>query len=441
MEIEQRQTDIAIIGGGLTGLTAACYLAEAGFSVTLFEKAAKPGGRASTNNHSGYLFNRGAHAIYTGGAATEVMQELGINYPHGGPKDAYLYQQGALNLLPTGLGTLLQSKFLSVGDKLEFARVLTKLVSLKPGTVAHVSIQDWLDQIKSPMVRQVIAALARSFSYSTALELISMEMFAEKVQLILKNPIHYVDGGWQTLVDMLQQKARQAGAHIISSARVESVVTGDGQVQGVRLRDGQVINAAAVVVATSPKEAARLVDVHQHPAFHQMVGELLPGQLACLDVALSKLPSRFTAVIDMEQPRFLTIQSLFSRIAPEGGAMICLFKELHPEQHTDPHADERDLENFLDVLQPGWRDVLVKRVFLPRIDAVGTLPLARVGGYKGRPAEEVPGVRNLYLAGDWVGAEGFLLDTSMASARRVSRLLAEKKGLRVTQKVLSGSLS
>jgi hypothetical protein len=32
----------------------------------------------------------------------------------------------------------------------------------------------------------------------------------------------------------------------------------------------------------------------------------------------------------------------------------------------------------------------------------------------------VPGLANLYLAGDWIGATGFLADASLASARQVA---------------------
>jgi hypothetical protein len=43
------------------------------------------------------------------------------------------------------------------------------------------------------------------------------------------------------------------------------------------------------------------------------------------------------------------------------------------------------LEDLLDVVRPGWRGALVKRQYLPRIEAVGTLPTAREGGFAGRP--------------------------------------------------------
>ncbi|GER92269.1 hypothetical protein KDW_64310 [Dictyobacter vulcani] len=38
-------TDVVIVGGGLAGLAAACYLARGGASVQLYEKSARLGGR------------------------------------------------------------------------------------------------------------------------------------------------------------------------------------------------------------------------------------------------------------------------------------------------------------------------------------------------------------------------------------------------------------
>ena len=44
---------VAIAGGGLAGLAAACALADSGFQVTLFEKRPFLGGRASSYEHPG----------------------------------------------------------------------------------------------------------------------------------------------------------------------------------------------------------------------------------------------------------------------------------------------------------------------------------------------------------------------------------------------------
>mgnify|MGYP003460947752 FL=1 len=54
--------DVAIIGGGLAGLTAANFLVKEGKKVVVLEKSNRLGGRAITNNKNGVLMNLGVHA-------------------------------------------------------------------------------------------------------------------------------------------------------------------------------------------------------------------------------------------------------------------------------------------------------------------------------------------------------------------------------------------
>jgi phytoene dehydrogenase-like protein len=419
------QTDVAIIGGGLAGLSAACYLARAGVGVRLFEKAAELGGRAATQTYDGYQINRGIHALYTGGALEDGLNELGIQYSGHTPTRVFGLRGGKLYGLPVGVSSLIRSNLLDLGDKLELMRLFTAIPGLNPHDLRHESVQAWIDRsIRRPQVRQLFEALARTAVYCSALDLVSAELFVERTQIFFKHPVLYIDGGWQTLVDGLREEAEKAGARIVSSSRVEGVATQEGRAVGVRLRDGQIVGASAVIVATNPQDAVKIVGEDVSPKLRQAVDALIPAQIACLDVALRRLPDpRYPVVQDIDGARFMSAQSQFAQIAPDGGALIHLFKQLDPLHHSDPREDERDLEAMLDTVQPGWRDVLVKRVYLPRIDAIGALPTVNSGGFAGRPGVNAAGVNGLYLAGDWVGDEGFLADTSVASARQVARLL------------------
>jgi phytoene desaturase len=53
------KTKIAIIGGGFSGLSAACYLAKQGVDVELYEKHNLLGGRARSYNEKNFLFDMG----------------------------------------------------------------------------------------------------------------------------------------------------------------------------------------------------------------------------------------------------------------------------------------------------------------------------------------------------------------------------------------------
>jgi len=425
-DIRQRETDVIVIGGGVAGLTAASYLGRGGARVRLFEKGSKLGGRAATQEHDGFLFNRGIHALYSGGATEEVLRELGVAYSGGSPKKTFVFDGEKLDVFPSGALSLMRTSVLRIGDKLALVRLLMSIPKQDAHEARYLSVQEWLDQrVKNSAVRRFIEALARTFVYSADLNLVSAEVFVKKLQVQLKHKVFYIDGGWQTFIEGLRKVAEQAGVLIETGASVESVMVDGGRAQGVSLHGGEIVRASAVVVATNPRDAVRLVGEDTSPALRRAVSDLVPAQIACLDVALRRLPvPQHSVVQDIEHPHFMSAQSLYSDVAPEGMALVYTFKQREPGRAmADPREDERDLEGFLDRAQPGWRDLIVKRFFLPRIDAVGALPTAKRGGFEGRPGVLAASIPGLYLAGDWIGAEGFLSDASTASGREVARML------------------
>jgi phytoene desaturase len=50
---------VAIIGAGFSGLSSACYLAKAGFDVTVYEKHSVIGGRSRNYTDDGFVFDMG----------------------------------------------------------------------------------------------------------------------------------------------------------------------------------------------------------------------------------------------------------------------------------------------------------------------------------------------------------------------------------------------
>lgn len=419
----------------MAGLTAAAYLARAGRAVTVLERSQRLGGQAETRVEDGFAFNRGIHALYTGGAASSVLTELGVSYSFGIPKATFGLRDGRLQPVPITPLALLRTGLLDAGGKLEFLRWLVSLRRLQPRTLARRSVQEWLAQTTHrENVRGLLTAVAYTFVYSTALDLVSAEVFAGKLKASLKHPVHYVDGGWQTLVDGVRQAAERAGARIDVATPVSRIEHDGAMAHVARLQDGRTLHAASFVLAVPPREASRLLG--DPPALRARVDALLPARVACLDVALSRLPAPEHPIVwDLEGPRFMSVQSVYARVAPAGGVLVHLFKQLDPRQPADPARDERELEALLDAGQPGWRDAVVKRRFLPQIAAVGALPTAAMGGFAGRPGVREAGIANLCLAGDWVGPEGFLVDASMASAREAaSAILRGRAGAAPTQR-------
>ena len=72
--------DVAVVGAGIAGLTAAHELARAGFTVRVFEARDRVGGRMASHRHAGYTMDEGAEQVPSHGyrATWELVRRLGI---------------------------------------------------------------------------------------------------------------------------------------------------------------------------------------------------------------------------------------------------------------------------------------------------------------------------------------------------------------------------
>ena len=150
----------------------------------------------------------------------------------------------------------------------------------------------------------------------------------------------------------------------------------------------------------------------------------MPVHAACLDIALSRLPqpqARFALGID--QPVYFSVHSEIAALGPAPGALIHVAKYLSPTEQTDPHQDENELEHLLDLIQPGWREVVIEKRFLPHILVSNAHVTAARNGTSGRPGPAVTDMPGLDAVGDWVSPTGMLADASFASAKLAVALI------------------
>ncbi|HEV7919300.1 MAG TPA: FAD-dependent oxidoreductase [Thermoanaerobaculia bacterium] len=424
--------NVIIVGGGLAGLAASIYLARAGKSVTIFEKKRQLGGRAITHLRHGYRFNLGPHAVYRGGGAMAVYRELGIALRGGNPKArGFALYGGERYRLPAGPFSLLFSGLLGAKGKLEAAAVLFRLRRINPKPYAAMTAREWLDrEIRDARLRELLAAYIRLATYTDAPEQLSAEAALAQLRLVFRG-VMYVDEGWQKIVDALHSHAVTAGVNFVTSSRVVRV-DHDDRVRGVELGGLELEDrndTMSVAVPDIPPEGvhgtrlpADVVLLAVDPeSVEELVGEELRNQAtpvvaACLDVAVSKLPVKDTTfALGIDQPLYFSVHSSWAQLTPRGGALIHAMK--YRGDGSAP-AGERELELLLDQLQPGWRDVVVHRRYLPSMIVSNALHELRTP----RPAPETP-IRGLYVAGDWVGEQGMLSDAALSSARAAAQAI------------------
>lgn len=431
---------VIVVGGGIAGLAAAIYLARGGCSVTVFEKKRELGGRATTQLRHGFRFNLGPHSVYRFGPGARVYRELGIPVRGGVPRrGGMLLIDGVQHKLPVTPFSILRTSFLSFAGKLEAIRLMTRLTALNTRPYELITVREWADRhIVDAKLRQLFLSLCRVVTFSSD-ETQCAAVALDQLKLAMLGVI-YVDEGWQKIVDSLHSHAVSAGVNFVTSSRVVKVDADDEvraiEIGGLEPAGPEPISARVpadtVLLAVDPMTAADLV----RSAVSAPWRTLQPVTVSCLDVALSRLPNaKQTFAIGVDKPYYYSVHSQYAHLTPHGGALVHVAKygsmtspgvsadydgEMTGRSDAD-RLDEEELERFLDDLQPGWRELVVHKRFLPSLAVANAMKSPT--SYRPQPQTSV---RGLYIAGDWVGCEGVLADAALTSARTAARtILAE----------------
>src|SRR5215510_11180584 len=140
--------EVIVIGGGVSGLAAAAFIAKAGKRVSVFEQSHALGGRAQTKEQNGFFLNIGPHALYRGGRGIEVLRELGIEPVGRVPSvsGAFAVKDGVKHTFPAGAVSLLTTSLFGLSAKLEAARFLASIGRIDGNRLLGMSVREWLDR-------------------------------------------------------------------------------------------------------------------------------------------------------------------------------------------------------------------------------------------------------------------------------------------------------
>ena len=268
---------ITIIGSGFGGLGAANRLASIGHDVTILEKRDKLGGRAYVYEKNGFKFDGGPTVITAPFMFDEIFEKAGKKredyvkfvpcnpfyriFDHKGkhldyngdekfileqidnwnPKD----KQGYIDFIKTtkaifdkGFTELADVPFLSVWDMLKVAPDLIKLQSYK-NVYSYVS-----KFVENEFLR-------RCFSFHPLLvggnPFDTTSIYAMIHYLEREWGVHYALGGTGAIVEALAKLFVEQGGKYHLNTEVEEILIDKGHVNGVLLKNGEVIESDIVV--------------------------------------------------------------------------------------------------------------------------------------------------------------------------------------------------
>ncbi len=260
---------VAILGGGITGLTAAYYLSKKGHKITLFEKEAGLGGLAAgfkKNTWQWYLDKTYHHIFLNDQEILTLAREIGFgNFIFQISKTASLFKKNTIYPLDTAKD-LLFLPYLSVFDKLLTGITLARLKYLPFfARYEQETAADFLRRNMGKKSWQVLWQELFRKKFGKYAENILTPFFWARIVKRTKK-LGYPSGGFQSFVNALEQACLNFGVKICKNQPIIKIEKNNqGELRILKQRFDRVISTLAT------------------PLTSQVASMILPSQyLRCL---------------------------------------------------------------------------------------------------------------------------------------------------------------
>jgi zeta-carotene desaturase len=450
----QSSRTVAIAGGGLAGLAAACALSDAGFRVTLFEKRPFLGGRASSYEHpgTGEVVDNCQHVLFRVctnlvkfyeriGVADQIRWFDQMNFIEPGGRITVMKS----SFLPAPLHTapsFLRFPFLSAADKIAITRALVPL-TLTVQRDNGGSFQQWLDQHG-----QTKNAIARFWhpilisALSEELDRISVSAAAQVVRESMKTPAaRHMGVPILPLTDLYNSAGDYVSAHggtLHFRCPVEGFAAGPSQVE-VRTRGGSAASEESFdfLILALPFDAldSLLPSTSDSSSIRENISHFENSSITGIHLWFDRQISDLDHAVLLDR----TIQWMFhkSRLQPMrtqnenggGGSYIELVVSSSKLLIEKSRTEIVDLAlSEVREFFPGARQAnLVKSTVIKDVNATYS-PRPGIDAHRPRPTTPWPRV---FLAGDWT-ATGWpaTMEGAVRSGYLAAEALAKAAGLK-----------
>jgi oxygen-dependent protoporphyrinogen oxidase len=304
-------TEVVVVGAGLSGLTTAFLLARRGVRVEVVEAKARAGGVIATERRDGFLYERGPNsALDTHPCIGELLAALGIAGERietgAAAATRYVVRDGRLAPLPMSPAAFLRTGLFSLRGKLGLARE-PFVAPATPGMEESVSQfvvrrlgREFLDYAIEPFVAGVYAGNPDELSLSAAFP--RLHTLEQRYGSLLKGQIKGARerarrgekgkntarsfsfrDGMQTLTDALAS-ALPAIRTSCTAVRIERRADASLEIEVGGPASTTRIAARSIVLAVPAEAAAALIREHA-PEAAQALGTIIYAPVASVACA------------------------------------------------------------------------------------------------------------------------------------------------------------
>jgi protoporphyrinogen oxidase len=400
---------IALIGGGIMGVTLAYRLAQAGFAVTLFERGDNLGGLAGFMMVDGVRMDRFYHTILSSDMSMQALiKESGVaDRLHFTPTRQGFYDGGTLYPFNTPVD-LMTYPPLNLFQRFRLGlQVLYAQRESDWQKIDQIPVEDWLVRISGRTVyRKVWKPLLNAKFDSTASQVPATyiwsrlrRMMGTRQGVTSKEMMCYLENGYYTLIEGLAHRCETQGVNFRLNTAIEEIVIEQGRAVGIRTHMETEPFDAVVSTLQSPLLAMLIPDApeayRQMLAHQEYLGVLCP--LLVLDRSL--IPYYVLNITDESIPFTAVVETtrLIDPVHVKGHHLVYLPKYLAPGNEMADWSDEKVKQEWLGHLKrmfPDFREEWIKMFIVQRARYVE--PIRPIGTLDQIPAIQGP-VERLFL--------------------------------------------
>jgi len=396
---------VAIVGGGILGMTAAYRLAQQGARVALYERSSDLGGLVGSFDFDGYPADRFYHVILpTDDRVRGLAEELGLGDRFRfRPTKVGFYADGRLFSM-TSPKDFLTFPLLRPRDRVRLGAFVARCQLTKGhDELDQTSLLDWLRRTSGKTVVERMWAPLLDSKFDGVYEDLPATYIWARTRRMSKTRdrsgaevMGWLEGGYQTLIDALERKIRKLGGEINAGKAVDEIVGHRGAAAGLRV-DGSFRPFDFVLCTLAPPMARSLLApelLAQAPADHC---RYLGVVCLLLRTRRSISPYYHLNITDRRVP-LTTIVETTHVVDPErvGGHLVYVSKYVDPSSplhDRDPEEIEREfVAHAQTIFGLDDEDILSAVVQRARV----TEPVHTLGGAQNLP--EMFSVPNLALA-------------------------------------------